>query len=78
MEWKIRKVVTVHKVLHFRDNKDRLCLSRKEGGRELTSIENYADASIKRLEGYIKKNEERLITAANCSSGNISSDRKTT
>ena len=38
-------------------------MSRKEGGRGLASIKDSVDASIRRLEDYIKKKKERLITA---------------
>ena len=50
----------MHKALHCRDDKDRLFVSRKRG---LANIEDSVDRSIRRLEDYIKKNEERLITA---------------
>ena len=46
----------MHKVLHPRDNMDR----RKEG-KGLSSIEDRVDTSIRLLEVFIKKNEERLI-----------------
>ena len=52
--------MTMHKALHPRD---RLYISRKEGGRGLTSIEDSVDASIQRLEDYIEKHERGLITA---------------
>ena len=35
-----------HKVLHPRDDVDRPCVSRKEGERGLSSIEDSVDASI--------------------------------
>ena len=53
----------MHKVLHPRDNVDRLFVSRKEGGRGLASIEDSVDASIQRIEGYIGKHERGLITS---------------
>ena len=37
------------KVLHPRDDVDRLYVFRKEDGRGLTSIEDSVDASVKRL-----------------------------
>ena len=49
-----RKLLTMHKALHPRDDVDRLYVSRKEGGREIASIEDSVDASIQRLEDYIK------------------------
>ena len=51
-------------------NTHRLYVSRK-GGRGLFSIEDSVDASIRRLEDYIKMSKERLITAANNSTDNI-------
>ena len=50
--------MTLQKVLHPRDDVDRLYVSRREGGRGLTSIEDSVDASIQRLEDYIKNAEE--------------------
>ena len=54
--------MSMHKVLHLRDDIDRLYESRKEGGRGLTSSEDFIDPSIQRLEDHIKKSKERLIT----------------
>ena len=48
---------------------------RKEWGIGLTSIEDCVDASIQRLEEYIEKSKERLITAA--SNSDIRLNRKT-
>ena len=45
----------MHKALHSRYDIHRQHVSRKEGGRELASIEDSVDASIQRLENYIKK-----------------------
>ena len=58
-----RKLMTMHKALHPRDDVDRLFVSRKEGGRRLASIEDSFDASIQRIKNYIEKHEEGLITA---------------
>ena len=55
--------MTIHKVLHPRDDVNRLYVSRKEGGRELASIEDSVDASIQRLKDHIQKHEGGLITA---------------
>ena len=62
MDQRTRKLMTMHKALHPRDNVDRLYVSRKEGGRGLASIEDSIDASIQRLEDYIEKHEGGLIT----------------
>ncbi len=54
--------MTMYKVLHPRDDVDRLHVSRKKGGRGLASIEDSVDASIQ-LEDYIEKHDGGLITA---------------
>ena len=63
MDERTRKLMTMHKALHPRDDVDSLYVSRKEGGRRLASIEDCVDASIHRLEEYIEKRGEKLITA---------------
>ena len=63
MDQTTRKLMTTHKALHPRDDVDWQYVSRKEGGRELTSIEDSVHPSIKRLEDYIEKRGGRLITA---------------
>ena len=60
MNQRTRKLMTMHKALHPRDDVDRLYVPRKEGGRGLTSIE---DISLQRPEDYIKKHERELIKA---------------
>ena len=67
--------MTMHKTLHPRDDVDRLCVSRKEGGRGL-SIENSVDASIG-LEDYIEKHEGGLITATGNDTDNTMYKRMT-
>ena len=61
MDQRTRKLMTMHKALHPRDDIDRLYVSRKEGGRGLASIEDTVDASIERLEDYIGKHEQGLL-----------------
>ena len=53
----------MHKALHPRDDVEILYVSRKEGGRGLTSIEDSVDASIQRFEDYRQKHKGGLITA---------------
>ena len=53
--------MTMHKALH--PIVDRLYVSRREGGRRLASIADSIDVLIQRLEVYIEKRGERLITA---------------
>ena len=63
MDQRTRKLMTMHKALHPRDDADRIYVSRKEGGRWIASIEDSVDTSIQRLEDYIEKYERGLITA---------------
>ena len=68
--------MTMHKALHPRDDVDRLYRSRKEEGRELTSIENSVDASIQRFEDYIE-NKGGLIVAIKNDTDNTKTERMT-
>ena len=77
MDQRTRKLMTMHKALHPRDDVDRLYVSRKEGGRGLTSIEDSIDASIERLEDYIEKHEGGLITATRNNTDNTMANRMT-
>ena len=63
MDQRTRKLMTMHKALHPRDDVVRLYVSWKEGGRGLVSIEDSVDASIQWLKDYIQKHEGGLITA---------------
>ena len=69
--------MTMHKALHPRDDVDRLYVSRKEWGRGLASIEDSADASLQRLEGYIEKPEGGLVTAIKNNTDNTVTNRMT-
>ena len=68
----------MHKALHPRDDVNRLYVSRKEGGRGLASIEDSVDASIQRLEDYIEKYEQGLITTIRNSTENMIDESMTT
>ena len=70
--------MTMHKALHPRDDRDRLYVSRKEGGRGFASIEDSVDTLIQRLEDYIEKHERGLITAIINDTDNTIDDRMTT
>ena len=61
MEQRTRKLMTVHKALHPRDDVDRLYESRKKWGRGHARMEDSVDASIQRLVDYIEKHEGGLI-----------------
>ena len=77
MDQRTRKLMTMHKALHSRDNVDRLYVPRKEGGSGLASIEDTVDASIHRLEDYIEKHERGLITAIRNNTDNTIDNRMT-
>ena len=77
MDQRTRKLMTMHKALHPRDNVDRLYIPKKEGGRGLASIENSVDTSIQRLEDYIEKHERGLITAIRNNTDNAIDNRMT-
>ena len=67
----------MHKALHPREDVDRLFVPRKEGGRELASIEDSADTSIQRLEDYIEKHGRGLITTIRNNTDNTTDKRMT-
>ena len=58
MGQRTRKLMTMNKALHPRDDVDRLYVSRKEGGRGLASIEDSVDAPIQRFKDYIKNTKD--------------------
>ena len=72
MDQRTRKLMTMHKALHPRDDVDRLYVSRKEGGRGLASIEDSVDASIQH-----EKHEGGLITATRNNTDNTIDNRMT-
>ena len=77
MDQRTRKLMTMHKALHHRDDVDRLYVPRKEGGRGLASIEDSVDTSIQRLEDYIEKHERGLIMATRNNTDNTIDNRMT-
>ena len=77
MDPRTRKLMTMDKAWHPWDDVDRLYVSRREGGRRLTSIEDNLDASIQRLEDYIQKGRGRLITATRSNTDNTRISRTT-
>ena len=77
MDQRSRKLITMHEAFHPRDDVDRQYVSRKEGGRGLASIEDSVDTSIQRLEDYIEKHEEGLITAIRNNTDNTIDNRMT-
>ena len=77
MDQRTRKLMTMHKALHPRDDVDRLYVSRKERGRGLASIEDSIDSSIQRLEDYIQKHDGGLIIAIRNDTDNTMDNRMT-
>ena len=75
MDQSTRKIMTMHKDFHPRDEVDRQYVSRKEGGRGPTSIEDSVDASIQRLDNYIQKPGRRLCTATKINTDNKRTNR---
>ena len=65
----------MQKTLHPRDDVDRQNVSKEEGGRRLTSIEDSVDACIQRLEDY-QKHDGGLITAIENDSNNTLDNRR--
>ena len=78
MYQRYRKLMTMHKALHPRDDVDRLFVYRKEGGRGLAWIEDCVDASRQRLDDYMEKHERGLITFIRNDTDNTIDDRMTT
>ena len=78
IDQKTRKLGTMHKALHPRDDGDGLFVSRKEEGRRLTSTEDSIGVSIQRLEVYIEKRGRILITATRNRIDDTRTNRTTT
>ena len=57
-----RNLMMIQKVLHLRDDINKLYVLRKKGRIDIASIEDSMESSIWRLKDYIKKIKERLIT----------------
>ena len=72
-----RKLIIMHKTLNPRDDVDCLYVSRNESGRGLAITEDSVDALIQRLENYIRKCRERLITVTRNNTDNTRSDKTT-
>ena len=77
MEQRTRKLMTMQKPLHPRDDVDRRNVPRKEGGRGLASIEDSVDTSLQRLEDYIEKHERELISDIRNNTDNTIDNRMT-
>ena len=65
MDRRTRKLLTMHKAFHPKDDVDRLYVGRKDGGRGLISTEECVENAVLGLRGYVEKSKERLLSAAN-------------
>ena len=65
MDRRTRKLLTMHKAFHPRDDVDRLYVGRKDCGRGLISIEEFVENAVLGLRGYVEKSKERLLSSAN-------------
>ena len=70
MDRRTRKLMTMHKALHPRDDTDRLYVKRKEGGRGLISIEDCVQRAKVVLDRYVQTNSEEIIKSARDSATN--------
>ena len=78
MDQRTRKLMTMHKALHPKDDVDRLYVSRKDGRSGSISNENTVDASIQQLEDFIERHERGLITTIRNDTDNTINERMTT
>ena len=56
--------MTMHNALHQISNVDRLCITRKKGGRGLQCVEETVQLTELELQNYVKESREHLLTAA--------------
>ena len=77
MDQRTRKLMTMHKALHPRDDVDSLYGLRMEEGRGLANGEDSVNASIQKLEDYIEKHEGGLIIAIKNDTDNTVTNRIT-
>ena len=78
MDQGTKKIRDNFKAFYPRDDKDTQYVSRKEGRRGLTTIQDSDAASKKRVKNYIIKLERRLISVIRNNSDNTSINRKET
>ena len=78
MDQRTRKLITMYKALHPKDDVDSLYVPRKEGGRGFASTEDSVDALIQRQDDYIKKLGKRQITTTRSNRVNTSINKTKT
>ena len=60
LDFKTRKLMTAHRILHPQSDIDRLYLSRRIGGRGLMQIRQTVEEEIRNLSEYISSTESAL------------------
>ena len=60
---KIRKILTMNKMLHPQSDVDRLYIPRKEGGRGLLGVEDCVQIQVESLAKYVSASDELLLQA---------------
>ena len=61
LDWKTRKLLTMHKGLPAKSDVDRLYISRKEGGRGLVSCESTIESEENNPGCYLKNSNKNLL-----------------
>ena len=61
LDWKTRKLLTMHKGLPAKSDVDRLYVSRKEGGRGLVSCESTIESEENNPGCYLKNSNKNLL-----------------
>jgi hypothetical protein len=61
MDRKTRKILTIYKCFHPRDDVDRLYWKRVEGGRGLQSVEDFVEIEKCSLGYYLTKTDEEFL-----------------
>ena len=69
--------MTIHKLLHPRDDVDGPYVTRQKGGRGLANNDDSVNATIQRLEDYLEKLTGGLITTIRNDSDNTFDTRMT-
>ena len=61
MDGKTRKLLTIYRSMHEKDDVDRLYMGRKDGGRGLMSIKTVVELEVNNLGYYVRQSGEKLL-----------------
>ena len=64
IDWRMRKLLTMHNRFLPKSNVDRRYLSRSETSKGLIGVHDTVETAILRLRNYVRNNKERLLIAA--------------